>query len=86
MSQAIVGKWGSSLAVRLPSDITAATGIAEGQRVEITAQNGEIAIRRARPRYTLAELFEGKSPEEWRQLYADAWDWGPDVGREIVEE
>ena len=22
----------------------------------------------------------------WRALYADAYDWGPDVGREVVEE
>jgi hypothetical protein len=34
----------------------------------------------------LQELFRGKSPEEWRVAYADAFDWGPDVGREIVEE
>jgi antitoxin MazE len=34
----------------------------------------------------LAELFEGKSPEEWRAAYAGAFDWGPDVGREVVEE
>jgi antitoxin MazE len=86
MSRAIVGRWGKSLAVRLPSDVAAAAGIAEGQRVDVIAQNGEIAIRHATPRYMLAELFEGKSPEEWRELYADAWNWGPDVGREIVDE
>jgi len=32
------------------------------------------------------ELFRGKTPEEWRALYAGAYDWGPDVGREIIEE
>jgi hypothetical protein len=25
-------------------------------------------------------------PEEWRAAYAGAFDWGPDVGREVVEE
>ena len=34
---------------------------------------------------TLTELFRGRSPEEWRAIYKDAYDWGPDLGREIVE-
>jgi hypothetical protein len=34
----------------------------------------------------LEELFHGKSPKEWRAEYAEAFDWGPDVGREVVEE
>jgi len=33
-----------------------------------------------------SELFHGKTPREWRALYADAFDWGPDLGREAVEE
>jgi len=37
-------------------------------------------------RQTLKELFQHKSPEEWRAVYADAFDWGADVGREIVED
>ena len=28
----------------------------------------------------------GKSPKEWRAAYAGAFDWGSDVGREVVEE
>ena len=31
-------------------------------------------------------LFRGKTPQEWRPAYAGAFDWGPDVGREAVEE
>lgn len=42
--------------------------------------------RRAARRFTLEELFAGKSPQEWREDYAGAYDWGPDLGREIVEE
>jgi hypothetical protein len=34
----------------------------------------------------LGALFAGKAPEEWRAAYASAYDWGPDVGREAVEE
>ena len=31
-----VSKWGNSLGIRIPSDITVATGISEGDKVEIT--------------------------------------------------
>ena len=34
----------------------------------------------------MEELFAGKTPEEWRALYAGAYDWGSDVGREIIDE
>ena len=34
---------------------------------------------------TTEELFKGKSPKQWRAAYAVAFEWGPDVGREIVE-
>jgi antitoxin MazE len=86
MSQMIVGKWGKNLAVRLPGAVASEAGLKEGERVEVETRNGEVVIRRSIPRFTLDELFRGKSPAEWRDAYADAFDWGPDVGREIVEE
>jgi antitoxin MazE len=59
--------------------------MAEGkQRHLFGARNG--IIRRAVPQFTLEELFAGKSAEEWRALYDGAYDWGPDIGREVVEE
>jgi antitoxin MazE len=45
------------------------------------ARRGEVVIRSARPRYTLAELLDGATPEAMRE----AFDWGDDVGREAVE-
>jgi antitoxin MazE len=86
MTQAIVGRWGRNLAIRFPGDIADAVGITEGERVEIETNDGSIVIRRRPPRFNLAELFKGKTPEEWRAEYAGAFDWGPDVGREIVDE
>ena len=77
MAQVIVGKWGKSLAVRLPEDVAHAAGICAGVRVEIEAQDGGIVIRRAAPHFILAELFHGKSPREWRRAYANAYNWGP---------
>lgn len=46
MSQVIVGKWGKSLAVRVPMDVAAAAGLTEGETVEIEAVDGGIVIRR----------------------------------------
>ncbi len=86
MSQVTVGRWGRSLAIRVPGDIAKAAGISDGERVEIEVRDGDIVIRSAAPRFALQELFAGKSPQEWRAAYAGAFDWGPDVGREAVEE
>jgi hypothetical protein len=38
------------------------------------------------PRFALEDLFRGKTAEEWRAIYKDAYDWGPDVGCERVDE
>jgi antitoxin MazE len=86
MSQVTVGRWGKNLAVRLPGEIVRRTGLRDGEHVEIEARNGDIIIRRTIPRFALEELFHGKSPEDWRAAYAGAFDWGSDVGREIIEE
>ncbi|MBV8703485.1 MAG: AbrB/MazE/SpoVT family DNA-binding domain-containing protein [Acetobacteraceae bacterium] len=86
MSQVTIGRWGKNLAVRLPSEIVRRTGLIDGEHVEVEAQDGVVTIRRAVPRFTLEELFRGKSSPEWRAAYAGAFDWGADVGRENVEE
>jgi antitoxin MazE len=84
--QVTIGKWGKNLAIRIPGEIVRAAGLSNGERLDIEAHDGEIVIRRAVPHFTLEELFRGKSPQEWRAAYAGAFDWGPDVGREVVEE
>ena len=86
MPQAVIGKWGNSLALRLPSEVVDAAQVRDGERVNVEARDGSIVIRRAAPQFTLEQLFRGKTPEEWRALYAVAYDWGPDVGREIIED
>ncbi len=84
--QVTIGKWGNNLAVRLPGEIVESTRLRDGDRVDIETQNGDVLIRRADPAATLAGLFRGKSAEEWRAEYAGAYDWGPDVGREVIPE
>ena len=53
--------------------------------MEIETRQDTIVIWRVQPHFTLEELFAGKSTEEWRALYEGAYDWEPDVGREIVK-
>ena len=87
MSLATIGRWGKSLGVRLPAEVARSLGLDVGSAVEIVAGEGEIVVRPVTPAKTLGCLFRGKSPEEWRALYRDSEvDWGPDVGREIIDE
>ena len=84
MTRATVGRRDRSLAVRLPVELAASLNLREGEQIELDGGADQIVIHRTKPRYTLEEMFAGKQADEWRALYADAFDWGPDVGREIV--
>jgi len=76
-----VSRWGNSLGVRIPKDIAGQAGLSEGSRVEIEMEKDRIVITAVRPRYTLDELLAGMTP----QAMHEAFDWGPDLGRESVE-
>ncbi|MGH7089542.1 MAG: AbrB/MazE/SpoVT family DNA-binding domain-containing protein [Stellaceae bacterium] len=71
---------GNSLGLRIPKDIAAQVGLRAGACVEIAAEGERITLTPARRRYVLSDLLEGATPETMR----DAFDWGPDRGREIV--
>jgi len=77
---AMVKKWGNSAAVRIPAPVMEQAKIRLDQPVEVSAENGAIVIRSAKPRYTLAELMAKVTPEN---IHPET-DWGPDVGREIL--
>ncbi|HEY8289965.1 MAG TPA: AbrB/MazE/SpoVT family DNA-binding domain-containing protein [Acetobacteraceae bacterium] len=86
MSRVTIGRWGKNLAVRFPGEIVKSIGLSDGERVVMETHDGDIVIRRLTPHFTLDSLFEGQRPEEWRAAYVGAFDWGPDVGREVVED
>ena len=86
MTQAIIGRWGRNLAMRFPARVAEAAGLGDGQRVELVLQDGDIIIRKLAPEMTAEDIFRGKRADEWRELYSGAYDWGPDRGRERVEE
>lgn len=47
MSRVLVGKWGKSLAIRVPLDVARAIGLSDGEAVEIEPVDGELHIRRS---------------------------------------
>lgn len=67
-------------------EIVEAARLHDGERVDVEERDGVVVIRRAEPRIVLENLFHGRTPAEWRAAYADAYDWGPDLGREAVPE
>lgn len=46
MSRSVVGKWGKNLAIRVPMDVARAAGLADGEKVEIEAHDGDLIVRR----------------------------------------
>lgn len=74
-----VGKWGNSLAVRLPQAAAEAAGLREGHRVRIEAVRGRVTIAaEPLPEYTLKELVRGYSR---RRRHAET-KWGRPRGEE----
>ena len=51
-------------------------------RVDVRAEGGQRAISLPLRRYTLEKLLANVTPEGMRE----AFDWGPDVGQEIVDD
>lgn len=46
MSHSVVGKWGKNLAIRVPMDVARASGLADGEMVEVEMQDGDLVVRR----------------------------------------
>ena len=86
MARAVIGRWGRDLAIRFPAEVAKNAGLRVGQPVEIAATDDELIIRKLPGEVSLKSMFAGKSPAGWRALYHDGFDWGPDRGRERVEE
>jgi antitoxin MazE len=80
--QITASRWGNSLGVRIPKDIAERVGLSAGDSVDVEAKGDQIVISLRRPRYRLADLLVRMTPDAMRE----AFDWGPDIGREIVDD
>ena len=77
--QAQLAKWGNSLALRIPKALAQQVRWQEGERLELSVnEGGEVVLRPARPGYRLEDLVGGITPEN-RQPEND---WGHSRGGE----
>jgi antitoxin MazE len=73
-----VGKWGNSLAVRIPGVHAKELQIEEGAELEMTRVSGGLLLRPKKRAYTLGELLDQIKPEN---IHGET-DWGQARGRE----
>lgn len=73
-----VGKWGNSLAVRIPGAYAKELDLEEGAELEVTRVDGGLLLRPRKPAYTLDQLLARITPEN---IHGET-DWGSAVGRE----
>lgn len=73
-----VGKWGNSLAVRIPRSYARELDLQEGTELEVTRVDGGLLLRPRKREYTLAELLAQIRPEN---IHGET-DWGRAVGGE----
>ncbi len=74
-----VGKWGNSLAIRIPGAYAKDLGLAEGMELEVTLVEGGLLLRPEKKEFSLQELVDGITPENVHK----ETDWGPRTGHEI---
>ncbi|HEV3116490.1 MAG TPA: AbrB/MazE/SpoVT family DNA-binding domain-containing protein [Gemmataceae bacterium] len=72
-----IGKWGNSLAVRIPGPYAKDLGLKEGMVLEISLSADSLLLR-PRKRYSLDELVSGITKQN---RHAET-EWGPALGRE----
>ena len=71
--QAQIGKWGDSLAVRIPGAYARELGLREGTELDLALVNGGLLLRPRARKYTLDELLAGVTAQN---LHGETV-WGP---------
>jgi antitoxin MazE len=56
--KATIQKWGNSLAIRIPKNITKDTRVSEGSNIDIMIENGKIILSPRKKEYSLKELIK----------------------------
>ena len=82
MAQATLGKWGKTLAVRLPLEVVKAVGLRRGEKVEVEARGEDIIIRRPE-----ADAFaDAMAAAEEIIQESEAYSLGGITIRELIDE
>jgi len=61
-----IGRWGNSLAVRIPSNVVKDLGLADGAKLDMTTAEGSMILKpskRKRIEHSLEDLLAGVSAE-----------------------
>ncbi|NDJ21552.1 AbrB/MazE/SpoVT family DNA-binding domain-containing protein [Nostoc sp. B(2019)] len=67
---AVVAKWGNSLAIRIPKSIAEQAHVTEGIGIDFSVEGNSIIITpQKRRKYTLDELLEGMTPENFHSEF-----------------
>ncbi len=67
----VVAKWGNSLAIRIPKSVAEQAQVTEGISIEFTVEGNSIIITpQKRKKYTLDELLEGMTSEQFHPEFA----------------
>ena len=74
-----IGKWGNSLALRLPRKLAEDIGLVEGATVDLRVEGDALVVVSARKRYRLADLLAETKPEARH----GETDWGAPRGKEV---
>ena len=73
-----IGKWGNSLALRIPKGLADEVGLKEGGKVEVALDEGRLVIKPSSKIYSLDELTRGITKEN---LHQETY-WGKPEGNE----
>jgi len=77
-----IQKWGNSLGIRLPKALFESGKISEGSIIEFNQKNDEIILRVVKNKKpTLKEVMKNIDASKFHPFI----DFGPDVGKEIIE-
>ena len=61
--KATIQKWGNSLAIRIPKNITKDSRVSEGSNIDIMVENGIIILSPSPKEYSLKELLKNVTNE-----------------------
>lgn len=61
--KATIQKWGNSLAIRIPKNITQDSRVSEGSNIDIMIENGNIVLVPVKKEYSLKELIKNITVE-----------------------
>ena len=83
MSTVTIQKWGNSLGIRIPKEVTELLSINQGAHLELTVKENENIItlkpQKVRKQYSLEELLSQITPENRHEEF----DFGTE-GRELI--